>query len=57
MERAKLSGIEDFAPSFGAEVTFQSKVISNKPKQLHYLNEKFEPLDFLLGFMRMLYRA
>lgn len=58
MEWAKLSGIRDFAPSFGAEVTFKSKVISDKPKQTRYLDERFEPLDFLLdGFMRILYRA
>lgn len=58
MEWAKLSGIRDFAPSFEKEITFSSQTALKAPAQKRTLDERFEPLDFLLeGFMKLLYRA
>ena len=60
MEWAKLSGVQEFTPSFPKNVTFQSRKTIQRSKQKNYIEERFELLDFLfliVGFIKFLHRG
>ncbi len=57
MEWAKLSAIDDFAPTFEREITFSSSTIAKEHSYQRYPYNKYQPLDLIEGFMRFLYRA